>query len=125
MDISTIVFQGAWADTTDYGNTMTRKYGIGEDANDPCNKEIVQDGGTNYASMIGDISVDGGPVKVRYIHWQATVEFGGAAVHCYEKKRLYASDMADPLAYWYILPKNGGIQDMLNCGPMNVNANYI
>ena len=41
MDISTIVFQGAWADTTDYGTTMVRKWGTSADANDPCNTEIV------------------------------------------------------------------------------------
>ena len=38
MDISTIVFHGDWADTTDYGSTMVRKYGLSDDIDDLSNK---------------------------------------------------------------------------------------
>ena len=109
MDISTIVFQSTWVDTTDYGSTMVRKFGPSSDFDDPSNTEIVQAGGTNYNTMIADIGSNGCPAKVRYIHWQATTSFMAGAVHCYEKKRLFDTDMANPSSYWYILPKNGGI----------------
>ena len=75
--------------------------------------------------MIADIGSNGCPAKVRYIHWQATTSFMAGEGACYEKKRLLDTDMADPSSYWYILPQNGGIQDIMNCGSMSNKENYI
>ena len=57
--LSTIVFHGDWADSTDYGTAMERYYGTQASYNHHSNAQVVQDGGTNYATMIADI-YDGG-----------------------------------------------------------------
>ena len=125
MDISTIVFHGDWDDETDYGSTMVRKYGLSDDIDDPSNTQIVQADGKNYPTMIADISSGGWPAKVRYIHWQASTSFKASAVNCYEKKRLYASDMENGESYEYILPQNGGIKDLHKCYKMKNKEQYI
>ena len=70
--------------------------------------------------MIADIN-DGNTQDVRYIHWYSTSQFKVSTVLCYEKKRLYLSDMAS--SYWYILPKNGPIPYPSSCNELSTGWN--
>ena len=73
--------------------------------------------------MIADLN-EGSPEQVRYIHWRSTgSDFQVMSLFCYEKKRMYASDMSS--TYWYILPKNGGIPNPSSCSYISSGNQYI
>ena len=91
-----------------------RSYGDSGDPYDSAsNTLITQAGGTNYPMMIADIDLPG-PASLRYIHWIGTGDFKVAEILCWEKRRLYDTEIQE--SYNFFLPVNSPIRvDTTNC----------
>ena len=95
VEISTIVFLVDKDDNWDYSSNMLKTYGLSSDRTDiVTNTAVTQYNGSNVASQFADIN-DGSPAMVQYIHWSTSgyQTFQASEILCYQKKRLFFSDI--------------------------------
>ena len=92
MQISTILFLLKDIHNTD-DTQVTHYYGTDPDPWSPTNIEIKQADYGKTPSMIADLNYNG-PATLQFIHVVGFTDFSVAEIACYEKRRLYPSEIA-------------------------------